>query len=320
MQSIGTVAVTTRLQLKAQERTQGHIPDTNMAASMQLPQFIGGTNAQRFLKSFQDFCIVSNVKPEQKIVFFGLALKETANDWFYTLPDETRKVWAELQSAFTEQHEMSASQKIDKLGQFFTSQQEPSESASDYIIRMVNLSGSEVSEETAVHIIVKGLNKDLRPFILAKEPKSLKDLNQLVKKAQGTSENEKVSMLQQQVESLQQQMEANFEKLTAKLTIANITPAYPQRSRSPYPRSQVGEYRKRSLSNQGNRNKTTTSSSGQGQQGQGVSWAKACRYCREYHSFNQKCPKFKNKKCFRCGTMGHIQSQCRKGYQSNYQE
>ena len=77
---------------------------------------------------------------------------------------------------------------------------------------------------------MKGLNKDLRPFILAKKPKTLKNLNQLVKKAQGntgTSENEKVSMLQQQVESLQQQMDANFEKLTAKLTIANITPATP---------------------------------------------------------------------------------------------
>ena len=133
MKSIGTVAVTTRLQLKAHQRTQGHIPDTNMAASMQLPQFIGGTNTQRFLKSFEDFCIVSNVKPEQKTVFFGLALKGTANDWFYTLLDETHKVWAELQSAFTEQYEMSASQKIDKLGQFFTSQQESSESASDYI-------------------------------------------------------------------------------------------------------------------------------------------------------------------------------------------
>ena len=211
---------------------------------------------------------------------------------------------------------MSASQKIDKLGEFFNSHQQQGENASDYIIRMVNLAGSEVSQETTVHTIIKGLNTDLRPFILAKEPKTIKDLNQLVKRVQGnptTSESEKVTMLQQQMEIMQQQMQDHFAKLTARLTITDVNQVQPQRSRSPYPRNSTEQFQQRTHSKPRSNGQTTTN-------GQTVSWRKTCRYCGEYHSFNQNCPRFRNKKCFRCGTMGHIKSQCRKGLRSNITE
>ena len=103
MQSSVLVSAITRNQHKIQQGAQELFQQRNMAASMRLPHFTSGADA--LIKLFQDYCTVSNVKDEQQTVFSGLALKGTANNWFYTLPD----VWARLQQAFIDQYEMSTS-------------------------------------------------------------------------------------------------------------------------------------------------------------------------------------------------------------------
>ena len=315
------ISVLTRLQEQSQQASAEQQLQQTMAASLQLPEFTSGTDAKRFLRQFENFCTVSKITNEHKTIYFEAALKGSAKDWLYSLSDETSSVWAQVHQAFLDQYDMSSSQRVEKLEEFFTSRQQPGENASDYIVRMMNLSGSEVSEETAVHTIVKGLNSDLRTFILAKEPKTVKDLNQHVKKVQGTagnSETQKVSVLQQQVESMQQQMEENFARLTAKLEVATIATTKPLRSRSPYPSEGPEGHRQRSLSNQGNR--SLPENQRNRKQGQSVSWQRSCRYCREYHSFDHKCPKFQDKQCYRCGDFGHIQSQCRVSFRSSNRE
>ena len=301
---------------RSQRRKQLEASETeSMATGMQLPTFNTRTNAERFLLLFEDYCIVNSCKPEQKPVYFGLALKDTANDWYYNQKEEIRKDWAALKKAFEEQFKSSTSEKLDHLGQFFTSKQQPHEKATDYVIRMTTLAGSEVSDSTIISTIIKGFNSTIKPLIVVQDPANLQELGKIAKKADDTvnsTENERVCVLQRQVETLQEQMETNFAKLTAQITVANVQTS--NRSHSPHSRGSHN-YRARNPSNgQGNFSGQTSYNQKR------VTMSKTCKYCGECHSFDRNCPKFKNKRCFRCGVIGHISTQCRKGYRSQKHE
>ena len=190
---------------------------------------------------------------------------------------------------------------------------------------MKNLASSDVTEETVVQTIIKAMSADLRPLLIAKQPKTYKDLTELVRSVQGvatTPEDEKVNALQQQVAMLTQVMQDGFAQLTRQ-GVAAASPTYSGQDSVSHQRSRVSDQRNRSpyrcgdsLDRERKQQKVTFANT----DSQMPNGMKACRYCGECHNFKFKCPKFQNKKCYRCQQFGHIKSQCRNAFRQESRE
>ena len=161
---------------------------TSMASRIpvQMPEFDGQGDAKRFTADFEAYSTLVQMNAEQKAVCFGLTLRGTARDWFYNLSPENKVTWDLLKGSFEDHYAMSPSQKLDRLTELFMPQQQPEEQPTDYIIRMRSPAReADVKEEIVVQAIIKGLRSNLQQVISAKEPKTLEDLQKMMRSAQG---------------------------------------------------------------------------------------------------------------------------------------
>ena len=232
----------------AQHNPDQHNPGVMATANipLKMPEYFGSGSPQRFIQMFDSFCALSGVQDGQKAMAFGMTLQDSAKDWFYSLPTETSGSWELLKGSLITNYELSTSEKLDKLAQLFTCKQWHDESAADFIIRMKNLMGEQLPEETVVQTIIKAVNPEFRPLLLAKQPKTYTELTDLVKTVQGvrtTTEEEKVTALQQQVATLTQLVQSGFGQLTRQTVGAAV--ATEDKNRLLY-EQRTGSFRNRS--------------------------------------------------------------------------
>ena len=126
-----------------QDRMAAKIP-------LQMPEYFGNSSPTRFVQMFNNFCTLTGVPDQNKVIAFSMALQGPARDWFFSLPNETTATWEALQTAFKSNYELSKAEKVDRLGLLFLSKQKPGELAVDFILRMKSLASAEMTEETVV--------------------------------------------------------------------------------------------------------------------------------------------------------------------------
>ena len=171
---------------------------------VQIPHYTVGSSPARFLEVFNNYCTLANVGDDRKAMCFSLALSDPASEWYYGLPQETKATWEAFSTAFKNHYALSPQQKVERMGQLFTANQQPGENAEEYVNRMRTLSVSDISENILVQAIVKGFNSTLKPLLLAKEPTTVQDVLKIAKAAQGATaqEDTKLTILHQQVQEL----------------------------------------------------------------------------------------------------------------------
>ncbi|XP_069128989.1 uncharacterized protein [Argopecten irradians] len=176
--------------------------------------FSGEGNAKIWLNKFEKVSKLRKWKEEDKILHFSLALINKAEQWFYSLEEESQNNFDKAVESFQQRFFQSEVSRPKLIRQFLASVQEDGSDVISYIEKVQTL-GAELgrSQEEIKDVVVNGLCPDIRKFVLSKEAQSLKEIVKYGKmfesmEQEGTNNTElfnKVAALQQELEELRKQ-------------------------------------------------------------------------------------------------------------------
>ena len=269
--------------------------ETDMATgitSFRLEKFRGdGTdNVEEYLKKFDRYVKVCNIKEDQQFDLLCLQLEGRAH-WYIDSLKPVPKDLAELKAALTTKFKLEKQIKMD----IFNMKKLDIESINDFVYRVErDTRDLNLPDQLQVQIAVGGLHPTVQSAISSHGPKNLDDVRTLANRVQQPIAA--VSSVNTQHEGPLTQILELLQKLTTEKTETGARPKHNQ------PRDQ--EYRKQQPNYSSNR--------------PDYSNKKPCQGCGRSCISRSSCPAW-GKSCHNCGKLNHFSPVCRAAKMSQEQ-
>jgi len=318
----------------AQAQAETQIPST-ILDSLLLPKIFSGKRGEDGMEwwtEFTAFVEFRGLSEAQALKLFQLLQSAYSKAWYAKLQAGDKDTMEHLKAAFKKEFESASVDDWRARADTLKRTQRPGESALEYVHNLVkNAEKHTIDNETAMAVLIQGLQKEVRTFVAQKNPKTLEEALEAIKVAD--------SVLEVSASDDNQGVTARLDKITEQLraltqtqqgTVAAMqTPQTPKtytnrtytprtdgtrNTRPPYHQyQQVRQpYRQRSPF-RGNIGMRSEQSPG-----------RSCGRCGKTHtsvSFSSSMPDATSSqcraltlRCHKCGSVGHLQSVCRSRY------
>ena len=202
--------------------------DSEMTTSVYTPGYFSGKSGESpedFLDNVKAYCALRNDTAPEK--FLPLALKEGAKAWYLTLEDPDKSDWDKISTKFKERYNPPKIMNFARVGDLFESKQGENESVRDYISRVQHACHvAKLDNDMTMKAVLNGLRQSLQTFVLAKDPKTLPEIEKHAIMAElVTPKPVATTSLQEAVDDIKLKMD--------KLLVASSSPNCEPRSRSP---------------------------------------------------------------------------------------
>ena len=199
-----------------------------MTTSVYTPGYFygkSGESPEDFLDKIKAYCALRNdTAPEN---FLRLALKEGAKAWYLTLEDPDKSDWEKFSKKFKERYNPAEIMNFARVGDLFEFKQGKNESVRDYISRMQHACRvAKLDNDMTVRAMLNGLRQSLQTFVLAKNPKTLPEIEKHAIMAElVTPKPVATTSLQEAVDDIKLKLD--------RLLVASSSPNSEPRSHSP---------------------------------------------------------------------------------------
>ena len=288
------------------------------------PEMFSGTSNEDAPIWWRRFGLFSNVKgwsDNQSLQAFPLFLKGAAAIWYDSLGTEQRASFAQLSQAFKDRYFPDPTMRWARLDEFATRTQKARESVQDYTQDVLK-KGHDLgkSEQELVEALVRGFRRDIRRYVMEKDPSTIEQVIRFAKMAQAfsesTPETEGIAELAEQMKELKHQLAGEMAAIKS-ATVAAMQTDFS--GRSPIPRQPIKQhtFRNTPTTRQTFHNSTAHPEGNPRQQttctpvphyGQR---SFTCASCAGPGHRRSDC-RFRDYKCAHCGVIGHIARACRK--------
>ena len=214
--------------------------DIMASDSSLIPEKFSGSdseNATCWWQQFMHYATYRGMSDDGQKSALPLLLKDKALDWYQSLSDNEKSTLANLKTAFLTRYGITAQNKWSKLNSFLDHRQGPGESVADYLSYAKHQAKDlDIPDNQLQQIILRSVAQPIRTFILQKEPKTLKELEQAALLAASTlppeSDVPSVQTLISAIDNLEAKIDAKLDSVSKSVSVASNLP----RSPSPGPR------------------------------------------------------------------------------------
>lgn len=150
-----------------------------------IPTFSGESseNGEMFLRRFETYASLKGFTNEKKLYAFELSLHGKAAGWHFCLANKSD--WAVVSKKFKEKFGYGSSGdeiNWEAESKLYALAQGPNERAGDFFVRVSTVAGAMKKPDVEqVRIVVRGLESNVRAFVLSKEPKNMEEVEGFIK-------------------------------------------------------------------------------------------------------------------------------------------
>ncbi|CAG2252205.1 unnamed protein product [Mytilus edulis] len=251
---------------------------------------------------FENYIKLQNYQNEAALAAFSFHVEGQASTWYHSLPTATRDDLTNLKAAFLDRFKHH-----NTNNELYRLKQHPHETGIQYLTRVQNLaSGAQnISEQTIVGLCKNGLNPDIKPFVVGKDPKTINELREAIYLATSVAECKASDVNTNNTNiSTQNVQKSNVESVNNVHSINDLCSSLVEGIRSVFQEQvmAVGVPH-------GDQNRQNYSQNYRGSRQQSLT---KCKFCGKSHVFDRrKCPAY-NVECFYCHKFGHFKEVCDK--------
>jgi len=147
----------------------------------------GHENAQDWLNYFSRFAYFKQLDDRAAVSLFALLMRDTANTWYMSLPDDVRQNYATLTARFKEKYAPAPISMWRRASEFWSRDQRPQESVDEFYSDMMRKARDfNATDDMARYAIMRGLKPELRTYVMQQNPTSTAALLDAAKVAEAT--------------------------------------------------------------------------------------------------------------------------------------
>ena len=137
-----------------------------------------GQDATYWFNNLERVATLRKWGDQEFVTAFPLFLEGVAHGWFNSLAQEHKDTKAHIKAAFTGKFQLNEQQKQDRVGQFFTMKQGPTEKSDRFIDRMTTFAADLGLGDASIRAgITAGLRDDVQRQVRLQRPTTLEDLS-----------------------------------------------------------------------------------------------------------------------------------------------